>query len=716
MKRILLLLLTSALLLSSGAAVGQGVTTPFPAIMSQVPQPIAGLIVGICLDTATGTPCTPTLPVFSDKALSVPIVSLQTDGDGLIPTFFIAPGQYQWCASDPVMGRIAAYCTKFSAPSVGGSSPSYVNLTVTATSTLAAVTATSINNSGNETVGGTLTAPNVNGVITVDGTHYPRTDAGIQSAINDCPNGGTVFLPTGTYTVNTGNILINKPLTLAGAGKQSTLLVGASLGATIDIILVQPPVSGDGNFIRLHDFAIQPVSGNPGRHAIHLSGANAFVQNVNIERMYIPTKLGGNAIFADGSGLAQGTPAVSTFVSNVLAGGIVMTNAGDAVRILRNQMIGAGPAIDVSFQTGASSLIVDSNNIGSDGGIHIGTTSITTQITRNEIESQATFTGSNGALLDIDGTTGSHVQDIMIQNNSFQVVNAITADAIRVNFADRALIVGNRFGRGAGASHDITVTANASQTSIGTNIWASGGPIASMINNSGTNTTLAGEAPGFTPGFLLGNGASLKWVDDAGTARGVLQTDSGGAVFFNGFHGDLIIQSASGANYLYDGTNPGNIALASSSAASSVPAAGTFVSLQNLVNVTTNGGQWLRGSNSELLTLSTVGSTTDTAGNLLPANSIIESVVARVTTTITTATDWKLGDATQAARFTNANATLVAGTTTVGLNQADPTVASANLGPVQTSAAKVRVTTTGTPGAGVIRITVFYRQFVPPAN
>lgn len=135
-----------------------------------------------------------------------------------------------------------------------------------------------------------------------------------------------------------------------------------------------------------------------------------------------------------------------------------------------------------------------------------------------------------------------------------------------------------------------------------------------------------------------------------------------------------------------------------------------------ITELTANGAQWVKGQASELLTLSTGGTTTDTTANLLPANSIIEAVVARVTTTITVATDWKLGDATQAARFSNANATLAAGTTQVGLNQADPTVASSNLGPVQVSAAKVRVTTTGTPGAGVIRITVFYRQFVAPTS
>lgn len=37
-------------------------------------------------------------------------------------------------------------------------------------------------------------------------------------------------------------------------------------------------------------------------------------------------------------------------------------------------------------------------------------------------------------------------------------------------------------------------------------------------------------------------------------------------------------------------------------------------------------------------------------------------------------------------------------------------------GPSQPSAAKVRVTTTGTPGAGAIRITVFYLSLTAPTS
>lgn len=121
---------------------------------------------------------------------------------------------------------------------------------------------------------------------------------------------------------------------------------------------------------------------------------------------------------------------------------------------------------------------------------------------------------------------------------------------------------------------------------------------------------------------------------------------------------------------------------------------------------------------SELMTLSTSGATTDSSANLLPVGSLLLGVVARVTTTITTATDWKLGDATTAARFCPAQsgAQLTAGATIVGLDHLSGAVSTLATGPSQAAAAKLRITTTGTPGAGVIRVTVFFLSFTAPGS
>lgn len=137
------------------------------------------------------------------------------------------------------------------------------------------------------------------------------------------------------------------------------------------------------------------------------------------------------------------------------------------------------------------------------------------------------------------------------------------------------------------------------------------------------------------------------------------------------------------------------------------------------VGVTANGAAFVPFVNSELLTLSTGGTTTDTTANLLPANSIVLGVTGRVTTTISggTCSGWQLGDPTTAGRFTASNSTLTAGTTDFGKVALTTGIASATTGMYQTAAAKVRVTcATGAPGAGVVRITVFGYTLTPPQS
>jgi hypothetical protein len=132
-----------------------------------------------------------------------------------------------------------------------------------------------------------------------------------------------------------------------------------------------------------------------------------------------------------------------------------------------------------------------------------------------------------------------------------------------------------------------------------------------------------------------------------------------------------------------------------------------------------NAAQWVAGYSTELLTLSTSGLTTQTTGSLLPANSIIDAVVTRITTTITTTTNYAVGDATTNNRFSSASSTLTSGSTEVGLNQINCslTTCTATNGALQAAASKVQITCTGSnPGAGVIRITVFYRTFTAPTS
>jgi hypothetical protein len=351
----------------------------------------------------------------------------------------------------------------------------------------------------------------------VNALPYGLTSAGLQNAVNATPSGGTLFLPCGTWII-TGTTTLTQPITMRGNGQCSVLQVAGSVGASVDILLFQPTV-GNGAFSTFRDFWVSAASGTPGRHGLHISGASAVIGHLVIDGLRFD-QLGGNAIYADGSGLAQGVPAVSTITHSSILGGIVMTNCGDTVRIVDNKFNGAG-GIDATFIAGASSLLVRGNNLTSDLGIHIGGNATTVQIVENELEpTLATWVGSNGAVVDIDGLVSAHAADVIVARNSFQI-NSTTANGVRVNYADRTMIFANRFGRGAGASKDVVVTANATGTTIGTNDWVQGAPYTSMISDSGTGTIVNASFPGASANMMVGNlslGAQAATADSLLTA------------------------------------------------------------------------------------------------------------------------------------------------------------------------------------------------------
>lgn len=104
------------------------------------------------------------------------------------------------------------------------------------------------------------------------------------------------------------------------------------------------------------------------------------------------------------------------------------------------------------------------------------------------------------------------------------------------------------------------------------------------------------------------------------------------------------------------------------------------------------------------------GATTSTGLNCLPANSVIDAVVYRITQTITTATSFTIGDGTMANRFCTTQSTLTVNSTGICFAQAG--LASER----QVSADSVRVTANANPSSGAIRLIVYYHTWIPPMN
>lgn len=104
------------------------------------------------------------------------------------------------------------------------------------------------------------------------------------------------------------------------------------------------------------------------------------------------------------------------------------------------------------------------------------------------------------------------------------------------------------------------------------------------------------------------------------------------------------------------------------------------------------------------------GATTTIGSNLLPAGSVIRGVVARVTTAVTGATSFEIGDGTDVDRFGTAVAVALNTTTTT----ANWTITSL---PVYPTAANIVLTANGSNfTGGVVRVTVLYDTFGAPAS
>lgn len=117
----------------------------------------------------------------------------------------------------------------------------------------------------------------------------------------------------------------------------------------------------------------------------------------------------------------------------------------------------------------------------------------------------------------------------------------------------------------------------------------------------------------------------------------------------------------------------------------------------------TNGETLVYTSLSANVTLNT-GSTTTTSALNIPANAMVLDVVGRVTTAITTAANYSVGVAGATTRYLNASTAITLGSNWVGIDT-NPRK--------YTASTAIVLTTNVNPGAGVVRVTVFY--YLPTA-
>lgn len=310
--------------------------------------------------------------------------------------------------------------------------------------------------------------------------------AAIQAAITATPIYGALYVPTGNYLL-TASLNFPNPIQVVGNGYGTRFLIAPSVSNTTDMFIVRPTT--DGHYYMFANFSVGPKSTAAGRRTFYLDGTVTNLSDARFSNLTLNSLgNGGHAIYGTGNGSGQGTIIISQIADCTIQDGISLQQCGDTVMALRNHMNGANAAVDVAFITGSSTFVLRGNSITNNGGVHFGANTVAAQIIENEFETFNTFTGSNGAFLDLDGSS----LESLIVRNSFQIVNGITTNTVRVNNAQRTNIYGNRFGRGIGGSTDVVITASATDTLIGTNMWGSGLPMSAMLSDSGTTTMFAG--------------------------------------------------------------------------------------------------------------------------------------------------------------------------------------------------------------------------------
>lgn len=237
-----------------------------------------------------------------------------------------------------------------------------------------------------------------------------------------------------------------------------------------------------------------------------------------------------------------------------------------------------------------------------------------------------------------------------------------------------------------------------------------------VTNNINVTVTTPTHAHG--KGLLIASGTAglQECINDLQT-----RTPTGGVIVIDGtwanFGGTtaMITSAVNGANIVIsDQRGSTGVQYYAWNGSAFAVVSGTFAS-------GANGQSFVPFHNTELMTLSTSGLTTDSTANLLPALSVILMVTGYVQTTITTTTSWGLGDATTANRFTATDSTLTAGET-VPKTAIPPVmigtgVASATTGMWQLAAAKLRITCVGSnPGAGKVRVDVYGYTVTMPTS
>lgn len=363
----------------------------------------------------------------------------------------------------------------------------------------------------------------------------------IQAAITYAQTNFTsVYIPAGLYRV-TSTLTISAPVTIFGDGWGSCFYVDAAFSGTADVITLNPSAYLEN--VRLCDFSIRAISGTPARHGISVNITTYGVAYCEFSGIRIGAL--GSYCFAT---LPAATPLVDGFFTSVIdrcvfVGGIYLDKAGDSLRITNNTITGPriGIYVDLQhgpFDGGPHGLLIDGNNITSNGGALYVLNCTMGVFSNNNVEMPTPSGVTNSAMIDLDG-----INSFSLSVNGMALINNFLGsavagyDTIRVNYGRNVLILGNYVSHPAG-NYSYKITANASGTRILQNDDALDETYATIMSDAGTGTffvrSFGGDLQQTNNIRFLTGSKTIKWQDSAGTARSCLQLSSADDFFYVG--------------------------------------------------------------------------------------------------------------------------------------------------------------------------------------
>lgn len=389
--------------------------------------------------------------------------------------------------------------------------------------------------SGSPVFSGSTTVGKFNNAIYVDGTKYPLTQTGIQSAFTDAcaitggpgPGADVYFPPMSVSLVLTSGqqFTVTCNLHLHGAGDYSTrFLVAAGVGVGVPTFRFKPNNVAAQSDILIEGIEVTSADGISGGDAFLFDGTGAGISGPNNSVVRKNRVHGLNvaswAINMSGTGSTQNGWNVvenNTFTHGINLAG---TLAVDSWLIMHN-VFGSDtgntqPCINADTIAGGSHITVFNNNGGCLGGFFISHGTTQCKIIYNQIEQPGTSTEANSAIIDLQGNTYS-IDGCEIVGNNINAHTFATRN-IRLGIATNTSIYDNVIAVKATTGIGIDIV-SATTTRLPFNEFTGTGGGAVAVNNPGNATNISArssDGSAVAPAYSFLNNTDRGWFNTSG--------------------------------------------------------------------------------------------------------------------------------------------------------------------------------------------------------